>query len=56
MGPAPKLDTAEVQMGVWHARQWKFYRSTVLASLHRSEEAEKQADEMLYYRQNYCHM
>ncbi|KAH7203095.1 uncharacterized protein BKA55DRAFT_531226 [Fusarium redolens] len=46
-GPAPRLDTAEVQMGVWHAAQWKFLRSTVLASLHSSEEAEKQADEIL---------
>ncbi|EXK23915.1 hypothetical protein FOMG_19337 [Fusarium oxysporum f. sp. melonis 26406] len=46
-GPAPRLDTAEVQMGVWHAAQWNFLRSTVLASLHSLEEAEKQADDIL---------
>ncbi|KAH8654771.1 hypothetical protein BGZ61DRAFT_405238 [Ilyonectria robusta] len=52
-GPAPALNTAEVQMGVWHAAQWGFIRSAVLSSLREpsdtvpTKEQEKQADEAL---------
>ncbi|KAL6409834.1 hypothetical protein AUP68_06232 [Ilyonectria robusta] len=52
-GPAPALNTAEVQMGVWHAAQWGFLRSAVLSSLREpsdtapTEEQEKRADEAL---------
>lgn len=52
-GPAPALNTAEVQMGVWNAAQWGFLRSAFLSSLREpsgmvpTEEQEKQADETL---------
>lgn len=43
--PGKELDTAQLQMGVWHAAQWKFLRSIVA----RTASAEKQTltDEVL---------
>lgn len=42
--PGQRLDTAEVQMGIWHATQWSFLRSALLLAPGRTE---AQADEAL---------